>query len=111
VPATSTGADRAAGAGGGETSAAVGELDVRPQAAKKIAAAAMVPPQTIRCTAGDTLATSPEQSNHERCDEQHQENEEQHLGDLGRASGNPAETKNRCNNRYDKKYQRVVEHL
>jgi len=61
--------------------------------------------------AGNTLAASPEQSNHERCDEQDQENEEQHLGDLGCAGGDPAEAKNRCDNRYDKKYQRVVEHL
>src|SRR5205085_1332739 len=105
-----SGAERVAGAAGGETTASV-VGDVRPQAPRSSAAAATAPPTAMRFIPADTLAAAAEKSNHQRCDEQHQEDEEQNLGDLGGAGGDSAEAEDSRNNRHDKKYQCVVEHF
>ena len=62
-------------------------------------------------TARDTLAAPPEQSDDQRRDEQNQENEEENLRDFRGARGYSAEAKDCCDDRYDKKYQCVVEHF
>jgi hypothetical protein len=59
----------------------------------------------------DVLWSSPEQARDERYDEQHQEYEKQYFCDLRGACGDAPESEHRGDQRNDKKYQRIVEHL
>jgi hypothetical protein len=66
---------------------------------------------TLRLAEPDALRPPPEQARDERYDEQHQEYEKQDFGDLRGACGNATESEYRGDQRNDKKYQRIVEHL
>jgi hypothetical protein len=78
--------------------------------AKAVALSPIVAP-TLRLAEPDALRSSPEQARDERYDEQDQEYEKQDFGDLGGACGNATESEYRGDQRNDKKYQRIVEHL
>ena len=78
--------------------------------AKAVAFSAIVA-LTLRLAEPATLRPPPEQARDERYDEQHQEYEKQDFGDLRGACGNATESEYRGDQRNDKKYQRIVEHL
>ena len=67
--------------------------------------------QCPECQAGLTLLPSTEQARHQRYDEQNEENEEQDFRDFRGASSNATESEHGGNQRNDKKYERVVQHL
>jgi hypothetical protein len=66
---------------------------------------------TPRMPEPDMLWPSPEQARDERDDEQHQEDEKQDFRDLRGTRSNATESKHGGDQRNDKKYQRIVEHL
>jgi hypothetical protein len=57
------------------------------------------------------LWPSPEQSRDKRYDTQHQKDEKQDFRDLRGACSNATESEHGGDQRNDKKYQRIVEHL
>ena len=57
------------------------------------------------------LWPSAEQSRDKRYDKQHQEDEKQDFRDLRGTCGNATESEHGGDQRNDKKYQRIVEHL
>jgi hypothetical protein len=78
--------------------------------ANTVALSAIVAPK-LRLPQPDVLWPPPEQARDERYDEQHQEYEKQYFGDLRGACGDAPESEHRGDQRNDKKYQRIVEHL
>jgi hypothetical protein len=77
---------------------------------RMVALSAIVAP-TLSPAQSDVLWPSSEQARDERYDEQHQEYEKQYFRDLRRACGDATESEYRGDQRNDKKYQRIVEHL
>jgi hypothetical protein len=78
--------------------------------ANAVALSAMVA-RKLRLPHPDVLWPPPEQARDERYDEQHQEYEKQYFCDLRGACGDAPESEHRGDQRNDKKYQRIVEHL
>jgi hypothetical protein len=63
--------------------------------------------EPTRVSPGLDPASAPKYQRH---NEKHQEYEKQNLGDTGRRNRDTAESKDRCNNRDNQKYQGPIEH-
>jgi hypothetical protein len=56
------------------------------------------------------LGSAPQDSDHQRNDEQHKENEKQNLGNFDRTHSDPAESEHGGNQRYNEEDSCVIEH-